>query len=117
MADQTKTSPTQPRPKGSRPVRAAEADPEVTEVVEVIEETTIEAPVVEEVVEEVVEVVEDDVEAMGKRGRKSKSQIAEEHRRTREDIESNYANLIAHEPGKADLFREELREVLKKMGL
>ena len=84
--------------------------------VEKVEETV--APV-----EEVAEVlpapvaIEGDVEAMGKRGRKSKAEIAEEHKKTREDIESNYANLIAHEPSKADLFREELRNALKELGL
>ena len=109
MAEETKTSPT-PKPKVVKPVK----DVEVEEI-EVVTEPTKEVVEPVEVIKE--ESTEDDVEAMGKRGRKSKAQIAEEHRRTREDIESNYANLIAHEPAKADLFREELRIVLKNLGL
>ena len=39
------------------------------------------------------------------------------HKRTREDIESNYGNLIDHEPWKADFYREELRQVLTDLKL
>jgi hypothetical protein len=114
MADETKLSPTQPRPKGSRTVKAAEADADVVEVIDVVEETpepVAESPAVEEIAEDA------EVEAMGKRGRKSKADIAADHKRTREDIESNFGNLIDHEPWKADFYREELRQVLTDLKL
>ena len=47
----------------------------------------------------------------------SAAEKAAEIKRTREDIESNYANMIAHEPAKADLFRLELAQALKEAGL
>jgi hypothetical protein len=103
MADETK-----PSPAKRRTAKTAEA--EETDVVELVEE------VAEEIQEPVVE-QESEVEAMGKRGRKSKAEIAEEHKRTREDIESNYGNLIDHEPWKADLYREELRQALADLKL
>jgi hypothetical protein len=131
MAEQTKLSPTQPRPKGSRTVKAAEFEEPDTNAKDevqspVVEETVEElvaAPAVELVTEPVAEVApeqeaeDSDVEAMSKRGRKSKNDPEVIKRRTREDIESNYANLIAHEPAKADLFREELRLELKERNL
>ena len=120
MADEVKTKTTKPKAEkvveevkeileDVKPVEAAEV---VEEPAPVVEPPVVEAPAVEE------EVVEDsEVEAMGRRGRRSKAEIAEQVKRTREDIESNYANLIAHEPAKADFFREELRNALKQLGL
>jgi len=119
MADEVKTKTTKPK--------AEKVVEEVKEVVEVVE--AVEAVVAVEVAEEPAPVVETpapvedveesdaEVEAMGRRGRRSKADIAEQIKRTREDIESNYANLIDHEPAKADLFREELRNALKQLGL
>jgi len=110
MAEEVKKSPTQPKPKT---VRAKSEDVEVIEEVEAVEEVTP----AEEVAVEPEDDTDGDVEAMGKRGRKSKAQIVEEHKKTRQDIESNYANLIAFEPAKADLFRAELEQTLKNLGL
>lgn len=95
-------------------------------IVEEVIEEVIEAPVAEPVAEPVVEAAESkddveapeaEVEAMSKRGRKSAADKAAEIKRTREDIESNFANMIAHEPAKADLFRLELAQALKDAGL
>ena len=90
-------------------------------VEEVVEEVVEPAPVAEpvETVETKTETAEADVEveAMAKRGRKSAAEKAAEIKRTREDIESNFANMIAHEPAKADLFRLELAQALKDAGL
>lgn len=109
------------RPKKEAP-KAKE--PIVEPVVEEVVEAPAAEPVVEVVetkVEEVVETEvsesEPEVEAMGRRGRKSAAEKAAEIKRTREDIESNFANLIAHEPAKADLLRLELAETLKRAGL
>lgn len=110
------------KPKTTKP-KAEKVVPEVAEVAvkESVEEVApveavVEPPVVEPVVADDL-TSDDDVEAMGKRGRKSKAEIAEAHKRTREDIESNYCNMIDHEPHKADLFRDELRQILIKLGL
>ena len=87
-------------------------------IVEPVVEEVVESPVadaVETKVEE--EVAEAEVEAMAKRGRKSSAEKAAEIKRTRDDIESNFANKIAHEPAKADLFRLELVQALKDAGL
>lgn len=115
MADEVKTKTTKPKAeKVVEEVKEILEDVKPVEAAEVVEEPApvVEAPAVEE------EVVEDsEVEAMGRRGRRSKAEIAEQVKRTREDIESNYANLIAHEPAKADFFREELRNALKQLGL
>jgi ribosome-binding protein aMBF1 (putative translation factor) len=94
-------------------------------IVEPVVEEVVEAPAAEPVVEAVeakaeveeTEAAEPEVEAMSKRGRKSAAEKAAEIKRTREDIESNFANMIAHEPAKADLFRLELAQALKDAGL
>lgn len=94
-------------------------------IVEPVVEEVVEAPAAEPVVEtaeakaevEETEAAEPEVEAMSKRGRKSAAEKAAEIKRTREDIESNFANMIAHEPAKADLFRLELAQALKDAGL
>ncbi len=115
MADEVKTKATKPKAeKVVEEVKEIVEDVKPVEAAEVVEEA---APVVEEPVAEAELVEDSEVEAMGRRGRRSKAEIAEQVKRTREDIESNYANLIDHEPAKADLFREELRSVLKQLGL
>jgi len=101
-------------PKAKEPI----VEPVVEEVVEVpAAEPVVE--VVEAKAEEIAETeaAEPEVEAMSRRGRKSAAEKAAEIKRTREDIESNFANLIAHEPAKADLFRLELAQALKDAGL
>ena len=109
------------RPKKEAP-KAKE--PIVEPVVEEVVEAPVAEPVaevvetsVEEVVETEVSESEPEVEAMSRRGRKSAAEKADEIKRTREDIESNFANMIAHEPAKADLFRLELAQALKQAGL
>jgi hypothetical protein len=114
MAEEVKPK-MSPKPKVEK---TAEKPAEEVAVVKEVEIEPISETVVESIVaEEAKEDADSDVEAMGRRGRKSKAEIAEEHKRTREDIESNFANLIAHEPAKADLFREELRKTLQDLGL
>jgi ribosome-binding protein aMBF1 (putative translation factor) len=106
------------RPKKEAP-KAKE--PIVEPVVEEVVETPVAEPVAEVAeakAEEVeTEAAEPEVEVMSKRGRKSAAEKAAEIQRTREDIESNFANMIAHEPAKADLFRLELAQALKDAGL
>lgn len=116
MADEVKTKTT--KPKAEKVVEEVKEVVEVVEAVVAVEVAEEPAPVVETPAPvEDVEESDAEVEAMGRRGRRSKTEIAEQIKRTREDIESNYANLIDHEPAKADLFREELRSALKQLGL
>jgi len=68
------------------------------------------------VVVENTETVDDDVEAMGRRGRKSKAEIAAENKNIRDSLMVIYGNKIAFETHKAHIFREELKKELKDLG-
>lgn len=76
------------------------------------------APVLEpKTNEEIVEEDDSDFEAMARRGRKSKAEIEALKAKTKESFEILYGNMIAKEPAKADLFRQELIYTLKSKGL
>lgn len=110
MAETNQTSETPAKPKTTK-------KPVVTEEPKVEAEVPETEPVVEVEAQSTEANENDDFESLGKRGRKSKADIENEKKRTREDIETNYGNLIAHEPEKADLFREELMLELKQRNL
>lgn len=76
------------------------------------------APVLEsEINEKNVEEDDSDFEAMARRGRRSKAEIEALKAREKAGYEVFYGNMIAKEPAKADLFRQELIYTLKSKGL
>jgi len=54
---------------------------------------------------------------LARRGRKSKAEIEAMKVARRQGLENFYGNLIAKEPAKADMFREQLLFELKSRGL
>jgi len=118
---------------GEKSTTAKSTRTKAAEKVEEKVESPVETPVIE-VVEEVVPLptpqpeVEDvdfddefvnfsDVEALARRGRKSKAEIEAMKVARRQGLENFYGNLIAKEPAKADMFREQLLFELKSRGL
>lgn len=69
-------------------------------------EPKVEAPVEEK------PVVEEEVEAMGKRGRKSAAEKAAELEYKKQVLADTYSVMINNEPWKADVYREEFRAKL-----
>lgn len=58
-----------------------------------------------------------DVEALSRRGRRSKADIEILKQNARRGLETFYGNLINNEPAKADMFRQQLIFELKSRGL
>ena len=86
----------------------------VSETVVSEEPTPVQEP---EMNEEIVEEDDSDFEAMARRGRKSKAEIEALKAKAKESFEILYGNMIAKEPAKADLYRQELIYTLKSKGL
>jgi len=89
------------------------AEPVVTPKAEVKEEPKPE-PKVEAPVEE-KPAVEEEVEVMGKRGRKSAAEKAAELEYKKQVLADTYSVMINNEPWRADVYREEYRAKLEDL--